>query len=696
VVAASKKGRRSTGAKKAGARKRRVKKTRTTGERTALIVLGMHRSGTSALTGMLGLAGATLPAHLMPATEANARGFFESQRFFELHEELLAELGTSWQDVSPPPPGFMASPQAEAWVARLADAVEDEFGDASLFVLKDPRICRFVPLWERVLTRVNARPAYFLVLRNPLDVAASLQYQHHIEEGAGLLMWLDHVLRSERDSRGQRRVVISYESLLNDWRRVLRRAEQQTGVVFPQRSRRSEAQIDRFLTSSLRKQRAPANSLEEREDLTNWVKEVYAWGVKADRDDAEIPDVLDSIADAVIEAERAFGPVLASSQLSCQTLRSEAVDLRVALGDARDERNRRDQELSKSRNELAITQGEMAQLREDLEEREGLLTNTRLERNLRGEELVIAQKEAARLREGLDEREIQFESTRQERNLLGDELVVAQNEATRLREGLDEREIQLEDARQERNQREQDFARSAGELALLRDQTSQLRADIENRQEQTDRLFEWVKALVPWTAQLASGRTISPETGAEILAALETAAPSERAAAATAGLRFGLQAARIEELDEDRRRHEVAKAELEHRVGELEMCLAEQLEAHTDELRTLNQHTARLRAEFVVAVERAERRERELVEQAESHAGDVATLTAQVDSSSASSIRIANECAELQEQIAKAHADGADLELYLDQIRQHMAVIKQSRTWRWSRPVRAVAGALRR
>lgn len=657
MVAASKKGRRSTGAKKAGARKRRAKQTRTTGERTALMVLGMHRSGTSALAGTLGLAGAALPARLMPATEANARGFFESQRFFELHEELLAELGTSWHDVSPPPPGFMASPQAEAWVARLADAVEEEFGDASLFVLKDPRICRFVPLWERVLARVNARPAYFLVLRNPLDVAASLQHQHHIKEGVGLLMWLDHVLRSERDSRGQRRVVISYESLLNDWRRVLRRAEEQTGVVFPQRSRRSEAQIDRFLTSSLRKQRAPTNSLEQREDLASWVKEVYAWGVKADGDEDANPDVLDSIADAIIEAERAFGPVLASSQLSCQTLRSDAIDLRAALDEARDERNRRDQELSKSRNELAITRGEMAQLREDLEEREGLLTNTRHERNLRGEELVIAQ-----------------------------------NEAARLREGLDERELQLEDARQERNQREQDFARSAGELALLRDQTSQLRADIESRQEQTDRLFEWVKALVPWTAQLASGRTISPETGAEILAALETAAPSERAATATAGLRLGLQAARIEELDEDRRHNEVAKAELENRVGEVEACLAEQLEAHTEELRTLNQHTARLRAEFVVAVERAERRERGLVEQA----GEISTLMAQVDSSNASSIRIANECAELQEQLAKAHADGADLELYVDQIRQHMAVIKQSRTWRWSRPVRAVAGALRR
>ena len=69
----------------------------------------------------------------MPATDANPRGFFESQRLFELHEELLAELHTSWRDISPPPPGFSRSPEARQWVERLADAVEEEFGDAPLF-----------------------------------------------------------------------------------------------------------------------------------------------------------------------------------------------------------------------------------------------------------------------------------------------------------------------------------------------------------------------------------------------------------------------------------------------------------------------------------------------------------------------------------------------------------------------------------
>ena len=586
------------------------------------MVLGMHRSGTSALAGMLGLAGASLPAHLMPATDANARGFFESQRLFELHEELLAELCTSWHDVSPPPPGFLRSRAAARWVGRLADAVEEEFGDAPLFVVKDPRVCRLVPLWERVLERVGVRPVYLLAMRNPLEIAVSLQREHQIEEGAGLLLWLDHVLRSERDTRGRPRIVVSYESLLDDWRRVLRRTEQQLGISFPRLSRGSEAEIDRFLSGSLRNQHAQSASLEKRADLTDWVKQVHEWAVQADRDGDLLPEVLDPIADAMIEAERAFGPVLASSQLAFRELSSEAARLREALDDVRCEHDRRDEELAKAQVELAESRDQTASLRAGLSDREG----------------------------------------------------------------------QLEEARDERIRRDEELAKSNTELALAHTEAVLLRANLKNREEQSDRLFDWAKILLPWVAQLVSGRPISREEVDELMTALETAAPAERLAAATAGLRWAVQTTRIEELEEDRRRYEGIEAELQLQLVELEKRLAESADRGAEELRALDRRAAALRVEFVVAVERAERRELELALQAESHASEVAALVGRADEREL-------EFNALVEQIADermlAQAETADLELCLERVRLQLAALEQSRTWRWSRPVRWLGGERR-
>ena len=60
---------------------------------TALVVLGMHRSGTSALTGMLHRLGVALGEHLMPATNDNPRGYWEHADIVKVHERLMAALG---------------------------------------------------------------------------------------------------------------------------------------------------------------------------------------------------------------------------------------------------------------------------------------------------------------------------------------------------------------------------------------------------------------------------------------------------------------------------------------------------------------------------------------------------------------------------------------------------------------------------
>src|SRR5689334_22437193 len=66
--------------------------------RICLVVLGMHRSGTSLLAGVLGLLGASLPKHMMPPNGANPKGFFEAQKIVGLHDNMLSAMKSSWID----------------------------------------------------------------------------------------------------------------------------------------------------------------------------------------------------------------------------------------------------------------------------------------------------------------------------------------------------------------------------------------------------------------------------------------------------------------------------------------------------------------------------------------------------------------------------------------------------------------------
>ena len=68
----------------------------------ALVVLGMHRSGTSALAGVLSKTGYDLPKNLLPASFDNPKGYFESKEIIALNDDLFAEMGAVWSDWMPP------------------------------------------------------------------------------------------------------------------------------------------------------------------------------------------------------------------------------------------------------------------------------------------------------------------------------------------------------------------------------------------------------------------------------------------------------------------------------------------------------------------------------------------------------------------------------------------------------------------
>jgi hypothetical protein len=217
---------------------------------TALVVLGMHRSGTSALTGMLNHLGVALGERLMPATQDNPRGYWEHADVVKVHERrLMAALGWAWSDIRSLPSGFERGEPAQTAWAELTAILDRDFAGTALWGVKDPRLCRLMPLWSALLTAEDVTPRFVLALRHPLDVAASLATRDRIGVARGLLLWLGHLLDAERATRGATRVIIQYEDLIGPggWRRIADEIADTLGFSWPQAGAAAEAAIDAFL-----------------------------------------------------------------------------------------------------------------------------------------------------------------------------------------------------------------------------------------------------------------------------------------------------------------------------------------------------------------------------------------------------------------------------------------------------------------
>ncbi|EDP64009.1 glycosyl transferase, group 2 family protein [alpha proteobacterium BAL199] len=265
---------------------------------TAVLILGMHRSGTSALTRALNLLGVALGDNLLPpAAGNNETGFWEHQSVVELHEELLAELGMTWDDPRALASDWLDRPQTAEIRARIATRMRDDFGSTALWGVKDPRMCRFVPLWEQVAHETDATPAWVIMLRHPLEIVRSLQQRDGLSSGRGYLLWLRHALESERHTRGTPRVFVDYASLMSDWRATLQRIADELGLPLALDDSGASDAIGVFLKPQLRHFSFHDELLKEDARLARWVGAAHdAFGRLLTGPDAEAEAALDLLA----------------------------------------------------------------------------------------------------------------------------------------------------------------------------------------------------------------------------------------------------------------------------------------------------------------------------------------------------------------------------------------------------------------
>jgi hypothetical protein len=196
----------------------------------ALLIVGMHRSGTSAVAGSLAQLGMPLGRRLIAAGEDNPKGYFEHEEAVRLNDALLDGLDRSWDDPRDMPDVWMHSPATESARAAIGRLLAHDFSGMKLFALKDPRMCRLLPLWLEALRAADVEPRVLLVVRHPFEVAASLKRRNGFAPALSELLWLQHMLAAERDSRACRRAVLRYDDLVAAPEDALRKAAASLGL----------------------------------------------------------------------------------------------------------------------------------------------------------------------------------------------------------------------------------------------------------------------------------------------------------------------------------------------------------------------------------------------------------------------------------------------------------------------------------
>lgn len=247
--------------------------------RVGVMVLGMHRSGTSLLSRLLSLDGCDLPKNLLPANEANTEGYWESAVVVAFNDTLLASGGSNWHDWLGFNPGWYDSPKKDEYLYRARDILKSEFDSSGLFVLKDPRICRLVPFWLEVLEQEGIEPGIVLPIRHPAMVARSLAMRDSIALPIGQLLWLRHVLDAEATTRGRRRTIVTFTQLLEDWPTLRKRMSLALDVQWPKIGQVSRAEQAGFINPAMAHSEAALQNHPQGQNLSTGV--VEAWTILA-------------------------------------------------------------------------------------------------------------------------------------------------------------------------------------------------------------------------------------------------------------------------------------------------------------------------------------------------------------------------------------------------------------------------------
>src|SRR5271165_1698648 len=213
--------------------------------RPIVLVLGVHRSGTSLCAHILSALGVDM-ADDIGVNFGNARGHWERWEIVEFHDRILGLFNRAYSGAFhdfPLPAAWWADPRVVQIRREITAFLAKRMGDGC-FGFKDPRTARLMPLWQQIFADLKLAPKLVLCLRNPVDVAHSLKARDGLDLEVGACRWVNHIVDFFRYAAAYDYCTIEYEKWFRDRAANVRKLRNFLDLQWQQ----SEADLDLTLS----------------------------------------------------------------------------------------------------------------------------------------------------------------------------------------------------------------------------------------------------------------------------------------------------------------------------------------------------------------------------------------------------------------------------------------------------------------
>ena len=180
-----------------------------------IVVLGMHRSGTSVITRGLQTMGVDLGHALLPVQDDNPKGFWEDVDINALNMEMLDFLNKDWYHLSPIEGDDVDRLFNRGYHLRASELLRRKMSNSQIFGFKDPRLAQLSLFWQEVFSLNQLDVSYVISIRHPLSVGESLAKRDNFEFERSYLLWAGYVIASFVNTMDKKCVVVDYDLLMH-------------------------------------------------------------------------------------------------------------------------------------------------------------------------------------------------------------------------------------------------------------------------------------------------------------------------------------------------------------------------------------------------------------------------------------------------------------------------------------------------
>lgn len=229
-------------------------------DRRALLILGMHRSGTSAVTRVVNMLGAEIGDNLISPGDDNPSGFWEHAEVVRINEKLLKALGRTWYDMRDMPEGWLDSAASKIAFEQAVQLIRRDFGASRLCAVKDPRMCLTARLWVNAFRAAEFEVGCLFVVRDPREVVESLHRRNDWPRASLYLMWVQYLLEAVARTQDCPRSMVTYDQVLADWRAEMERVAADLHFTWPVDDGQAAGAINGFIDPHQRHHQSVAGS----------------------------------------------------------------------------------------------------------------------------------------------------------------------------------------------------------------------------------------------------------------------------------------------------------------------------------------------------------------------------------------------------------------------------------------------------